>query len=72
MVTQKIRQGRKAVTLLTGFELFGLDAEELAEELRKLCSSSTTGRLTPHEKYARIDTFVNQLRLSRESHPAWK
>lgn len=48
LVTQKIRQGRKAVTLLTGFELFGLDAEELAEELRKLCSSSTTGRLTPH------------------------
>ncbi|KAI0084693.1 eukaryotic translation initiation factor SUI1 family protein [Irpex rosettiformis] len=41
-VVQKMRQGRKAVTLITGFEPFGLDAEELAEELRKLCSSSTT------------------------------
>ncbi|KAI0340373.1 eukaryotic translation initiation factor SUI1 family protein [Trametopsis cervina] len=41
-VTVKMRQGRKAVTLITGFELFGLKAEELAEELRRTCSSSTS------------------------------
>lgn len=43
-VVHRMRQGRKAVTLITGFELFGLGADELAEELRKLCSSSTTGK----------------------------
>ncbi|KAI0694966.1 eukaryotic translation initiation factor SUI1 family protein [Cytidiella melzeri] len=41
-ITQRMRLGRKAVTLITGFELFGLDAEELAEELRRVCSSSTS------------------------------
>ncbi|KAI0830089.1 eukaryotic translation initiation factor SUI1 family protein [Trametes gibbosa] len=40
-VVVKIRQGRKACTLLSGFEPFGLEAEELAEELRKTCASST-------------------------------
>ncbi|CDO75463.1 hypothetical protein BN946_scf184823.g17 [Trametes cinnabarina] len=42
-VVVKIRQGRKACTLLTGFEPYGLQAEELAEELRKVCASSTSG-----------------------------
>ncbi|PCH42981.1 putative eukaryotic translation initiation factor eIF1/SUI1 [Wolfiporia cocos MD-104 SS10] len=41
-VVVKIRQGRKACTLLTGFEPYMLDAEELAEELRKICASSTS------------------------------
>ncbi|KAI0632800.1 eukaryotic translation initiation factor SUI1 family protein [Trametes polyzona] len=41
-VVVKIRQGRKACTLITGFETFGLQAEELAEELRKVCASSTS------------------------------
>ncbi|KAI0752119.1 eukaryotic translation initiation factor SUI1 family protein [Fomes fomentarius] len=38
----KIRQGRKACTLLTGYEPFGLQADDLAEELRKICASSTS------------------------------
>ncbi|KAI8968737.1 eukaryotic translation initiation factor SUI1 family protein [Trametes punicea] len=43
-VVVKIRQGRKACTLITGFEPFGLQADELAEELRKVCASSTSGK----------------------------
>ena len=46
-VVIKIRQGRKACTLLTGYEPFGLQAEELAEELRKACASSTSGVCHP-------------------------
>ncbi|CAL1697893.1 unnamed protein product [Somion occarium] len=41
-VTVKIRQGRKAATLISGFEPYLLQAEELAEELRKLCASATS------------------------------
>ncbi|KAI9068830.1 eukaryotic translation initiation factor SUI1 family protein [Trametes sanguinea] len=41
-VVVKVRQGRKACTLITGFEPYGLQAEELAEELRKVCASSTS------------------------------
>ncbi|KAI0077630.1 eukaryotic translation initiation factor SUI1 family protein [Panus rudis PR-1116 ss-1] len=41
-VVVKIRQGRKAATLVTGFENFFLNADELAEELRKICASSTS------------------------------
>ncbi|KAJ8502998.1 hypothetical protein ONZ45_g11242 [Pleurotus djamor] len=40
-VTVKVRQGRKASTLVTGFEPFLLVAEDLADELRKVCASST-------------------------------
>ena len=39
----KVRQGRKACTLVTGFEPYHLNAEDLAEELRKICASSTSG-----------------------------
>jgi translation initiation factor 2D len=39
----KLRQGRKACTLITNFEAFLLDATVLADELQKLCASSTTG-----------------------------
>lgn len=42
-VVIKIRQGRKACTLVSGFETFGLAADDLAEELRKVCASSTAG-----------------------------
>ena len=42
-VVIKVRQGRKACTLITGYETFGLQADELAEELRKTCASSTSG-----------------------------
>lgn len=40
----KIRQGRKASTLITNFEPFQLTADSLAEELRKLCASATSGK----------------------------
>ena len=42
-VIVKLRQGRKACTLITNFESFLLDADALADELQKLCASSTTG-----------------------------
>ncbi|CAE6442338.1 unnamed protein product [Rhizoctonia solani] len=41
-VQTKTRQGRKVVTLVTGFEPFGIDPEALSEELRKKCASSTS------------------------------
>jgi translation initiation factor 2D len=42
-VVVKIRQGRKATTLITGFEPFFLEAVTLAEELKTRCASSTSG-----------------------------
>ena len=36
------RQGRKTITRLTGMELFGIDPEILASELKIMCASSTT------------------------------
>lgn len=42
-MTTKVRQGRKACTLVSGFEPYNLSAEYLAEELRKICASSTSG-----------------------------
>ncbi|KDN45023.1 hypothetical protein RSAG8_05196, partial [Rhizoctonia solani AG-8 WAC10335] len=41
-VRTKKRQGRKVVTLITGFESFGLDPEVMSDELRKRCASSTS------------------------------
>ncbi|KAH9477154.1 Eukaryotic translation initiation factor 2D [Psilocybe cubensis] len=41
-VVMKVRQGRKASTLITGFEPFFVDAEEMAEDLRKACAGSTS------------------------------
>ncbi|KAH9887063.1 eukaryotic translation initiation factor SUI1 family protein [Cubamyces lactineus] len=56
-VVVKIRQGRKACTLITGFEPYGLQAEELAEELRKMCASSTS--VTPvHGKPNSLEVMV--------------
>ncbi|OSD03739.1 eukaryotic translation initiation factor SUI1 family protein [Trametes coccinea BRFM310] len=56
-VVMKIRQGRKACTLITGFEPYGLQAEELAEELRKVCASSTS--VTPiHGKPNSLEVMV--------------
>lgn len=46
-VLVKIRQGRKACTLITGFEMYGLGADDLAEELRRVCASSTAGMWAP-------------------------
>ncbi|QRV92723.1 translation initiation factor SUI1 [Ceratobasidium sp. AG-Ba] len=47
VVQTKNRQGRKVVTLMTGIEPFGLDPESIAEELKKRCASSTSGKLGP-------------------------
>ncbi|KZT05270.1 eukaryotic translation initiation factor SUI1 family protein [Laetiporus sulphureus 93-53] len=41
-IVVKVRQGRKACTLVTGFEPYSLDADDLAEELRRVCASSTS------------------------------
>ncbi|KAG1744397.1 hypothetical protein EDB19DRAFT_1695106 [Suillus lakei] len=41
-VVIKVRQGRKATTLITGFEPFLLEAVSLAEELKTRCASSTS------------------------------
>jgi len=42
-VTTKVRQGRKACTLTTGFEPYlVVDAEDMAEELRKTCACATS------------------------------
>ncbi|KAJ4001159.1 eukaryotic translation initiation factor SUI1 family protein [Lentinula boryana] len=41
-VAMKTRQGRKVSTLITGFEPFNLVAEDLSEDLRKLCAGATS------------------------------
>ncbi|KAI0298457.1 hypothetical protein B0F90DRAFT_1952301 [Multifurca ochricompacta] len=41
-ITAKIRQGRKACTLITGFEPYRLSADALADALRVRCASSTS------------------------------
>lgn len=46
-IVVKTRQGNKAATLITGFEGYGIDADDLAEELRKVCASSTSGTWPP-------------------------
>ncbi|KAI6038939.1 hypothetical protein EDC04DRAFT_2603597 [Pisolithus marmoratus] len=40
-VVVKTRQGRRANTLISGFEPFLLEAEVMAEELRRICAGST-------------------------------
>jgi Translation initiation factor SUI1 len=43
-VIVKIRQGRKASTLVTNFEPYLLTSDFLAEELRRICASATSGK----------------------------
>lgn len=38
----KTRQGRKTVTIVAGLETFGVDVDDFAEELRKLCAGSAS------------------------------
>lgn len=58
-VVVKMRQGRKAATLITGFEGYGLVADDLAEELRKVCASSTAGAyLRSHMPLSSLIGFV--------------
>ncbi|EGN94711.1 hypothetical protein SERLA73DRAFT_77454 [Serpula lacrymans var. lacrymans S7.3] len=42
LVVVKMRQGRKASTLITNFEPYFLVAESLADELRHICASATS------------------------------
>lgn len=43
-VVMKSRQGRKACTLITGFEPFlVVDSQEMADDLRKTCAGATSG-----------------------------
>jgi translation initiation factor 1 (eIF-1/SUI1) len=42
-VVVKVRQGRKASTLITNFEPFFLTADFLSDELRRVCASATSG-----------------------------
>ncbi|RCI04594.1 hypothetical protein CU098_011374 [Rhizopus stolonifer] len=46
-ITQEIRQGRKTVTKVTGVEGFGLDVDELAKELTKLCANNPIHGVSP-------------------------
>ncbi|PPQ94260.1 hypothetical protein CVT25_004917 [Psilocybe cyanescens] len=46
-VVMKVRQGRKASTLITGFEPFFVDAEDMAEDLRKVCAGATSVSSVP-------------------------
>ncbi|KAG6374045.1 hypothetical protein JVT61DRAFT_4685 [Boletus reticuloceps] len=41
-VVVKVRQGRKASTLVVGFEPFFLEGEEMADELRRICACATS------------------------------
>ena len=41
-VVVKTRQGRRATTCVAGFEAFQVEADDLAEGLRKTCASSTS------------------------------
>ena len=75
-VIVKIRQGRKACTLLSGFEPFGLQADDLAEELRKTCASSTSGTstlLAVRSKFTSVSDHIrNPLpQLHSYPHPQW-
>lgn len=46
-VVVKVRQGRRATTCVAGFENFQVEADDLAEELRKACASSTSVHALP-------------------------
>lgn len=42
-ISIKMRQGRKAVTLITNYEPYFLSADVMSEDLRKLCAAQTSG-----------------------------
>ena len=43
IVVKALKQGRRASTSISGFEPFFVDSETMAEELRRICSGSTSG-----------------------------
>jgi translation initiation factor 2D len=40
----KTRQSRKTVTLISGLEAFGINVEEFADEMKRLCAGSASGQ----------------------------
>ncbi len=58
-VAVKVRQGRKASTLITGFEPFFIVAEDMAEELRKLCAGATSGTIATFPIYLFLRAVVS-------------
>ncbi|KAG8908931.1 hypothetical protein FRB99_000034 [Tulasnella sp. 403] len=46
-VTVKSRGGKKAVTIITGFEAYSITAEFLMEELKRICASATSSGPIP-------------------------
>ncbi|EJU00198.1 hypothetical protein DACRYDRAFT_108945 [Dacryopinax primogenitus] len=63
-VVAKTRQGRRVISLVTRFELYGIEADELAEALRKACASATSVTPLPG-KNAGSEVLVqgNQLKI---------
>ncbi|KZO97637.1 eukaryotic translation initiation factor SUI1 family protein [Calocera viscosa TUFC12733] len=60
----KTRQGRRVITLVTHFEPYGIEADDLAESLRKACASATSVTPLPG-KTAGSEVLVqgNQLKI---------
>ena len=65
-VVVKVRQGRKASTLVTGFEPFFLEGEEMADELRRLCACATSGTCLANGLCLFADVHVGQCLLHME------
>ena len=71
-VVVKVRQGRKASTLITGFEPFlTVDAETIADDLRKSCASATSGEYGMR-RYWPVGLIDWQFHPSQANKPATK
>lgn len=70
-MTVKSRQGRKSVTIITGLETFSIDADDFAEELKKLCAGSTTVQplqgASPKLKLSEVMVQGNQVKVVTEA-----
>jgi translation initiation factor 1 (eIF-1/SUI1) len=51
-IVVKLRQGRKACTLITGHESFLLSSNAIADVLRSRCASATSGKYLTYGDYA--------------------
>lgn len=65
----KIRQGRKTVTVVSGLEAFGIDVDDFAEELRKLCAGSASSELPLSSNRPHEVNLIAQYHLSAAHHP---
>ncbi|KIJ34908.1 hypothetical protein M422DRAFT_34849 [Sphaerobolus stellatus SS14] len=57
-VVVKVRQGRKASTLVTGFETFLISPEFLSDELKRICATSTSISPIPGKGNAGMEVLV--------------